>query len=415
MKASTDRILTTHTGSLHRQPELEETFRKKLAGERYDEAEFGRQLRDGVAEIVRKQADLGLDVIDDGEFSKVDFFSYAKYRMAGIEARPVPKYTEGAALRTNKFFHPSVKSAMSSLALRQKFAEFYADSEPSGSAATPPSVIQMYMPTGTAVEPPALYAVVGPLKYKPAEVRRDIDNFRNALKGVSVAEAFMPVVAPAMFATRHANEYYKSDEEYYFAVAEVLNQEYRAIVDVGFLVQIDDVSLPGRYRIQVPEEGLKAFDKWMALAVDALNHALKGIPEEKVRYHLCWSSQNSPHTDDAPLSELVDAILRINAQGYQIEAANVRHGHEWRVWKEAGLPDHKILMPGVICHATNVIEHPEYIAELICKYADFVGRERVIAATDCGFRWRVHPQIAWAKLEALVEGARVASRRLWGS
>jgi 5-methyltetrahydropteroyltriglutamate--homocysteine methyltransferase len=147
--------------------------------------------------------------------------------------------------------------------------------------------------------------------------------------------------------------------------------------------------------------------------VRALNHALRGIPAEKVRYHLCWSSQNVPHTDDAPLDHLVEAILKINAQGYQLEASNVRHGHEWRVWKDAALPDDKILMPGVICHATNVIEHPEYVSELICKYAGVVGRERVIAATDCGFRWRVHPEIAWAKLEALVEGARLASAQLW--
>ena len=184
------------------------------------------------------------------------------------------------------------------------------------------------------------------------------------------------------------NEHYKTEEEYYFAVADVLHEEYRAIVDAGFLLQIDDVSLPGRYRIQVPAEGLDAFRKWSALAVDVLNHALKGIPEDKVRYHLCWSSQNSPHTDDAPLTDLIGAISRISAQGYQIEAANVRHAHEWAAWSDAKLRDDKILMPGVICHATNVIEHPDYIAELICKYSGIVGRERVIAATDCGFRWQ---------------------------
>lgn len=413
MKASTDRILTTHTGSLHRPPDLEETFRRKLAGEAFDEAAFEDQLRDGVAWIVDKQADIGIDVIDDGEYSKVDFFSYAKYRMEGIEARPVPTYAEGEKKKDDKFFHPSVKSAMNSQAVREQFAGFFRDSEPSGSVATPPSVMQMYMPEGTAVEPPALYAVVGALKYKPAEVQRDIANFRAALDGANVEEAFMPVVAPGMFATRHTDEYYGDDEAYHFAVADVLNEEYRAIVDAGFLLQIDDVSLPGRHRIQVPQEGMNAFRKWMDMAVAAMNRALEGIPEEKVRYHLCWSSQNAPHTDDAPLSDMIDWIIRINAQGYQIEAANVRHGHEWQVWRDADLPDHKILMPGVICHATNVIEHPDYIAELIGKYAGVVGRERVIAATDCGFRWRVHPEIAWAKLAALVDGARAASDRLW--
>jgi 5-methyltetrahydropteroyltriglutamate--homocysteine methyltransferase len=266
---------------------------------------------------------------------------------------------------------------------------------------------------GTAVEPPAIYAVVAPLKYKPVEVERDIDNFKAALRSITVEETFMPVVAPAMFATRHINEYYKSEEEYYFAVADVLHEEYAAIVNAGFLIQIDDVSLPGRYRIQVPEEGLPAFNRWMDLAVRALNHALRDIPEEKVRYHLCWSSQNTPHTDDAPLSDFMEAMLKINAQGYQIEASNVRHGHEWATWKEFKIPEHKIVMPGVISHATNVVEHPEYVAQQIQRYTDVVGRERVIAATDCGFRWRVHPQIAWAKLESLVKGARLASKALW--
>jgi 5-methyltetrahydropteroyltriglutamate--homocysteine methyltransferase len=408
MKASTQRILTTHTGSLHRPPDLEELYRKKLSGEPYDGGALESRLRSAVGEIVEKQVQIGVDIVDDGEFSKVDFFSYAKYRLTGIESRPVDK-----AIVTNKFLHPAMKSAMSSPQVRQRFSQFYADTEPPEGAATPPSVIQMYMPLGTAVEPPAIYSCVGPLKYKQDEVRRDIDNFRSALANVSVEEAFMPVVAPGMFATRHIDEYYRDEEEYYFAVADALHEEYQAIVDAGFLIQIDDVSLPGRYRIQVPAEGLQAFNRWADLAVHALNHALKGIPAEKVRYHLCWSSQNVPHTDDAPLEHLVKAILKINAQGYQLEASNVRHGHEWRVWKDAGLPDNKILMPGVICHATNVIEHPEYVSDLICKYAGVVGRDRVIAATDCGFRWRVHPEIAWAKLEALVEGARLASRELW--
>jgi 5-methyltetrahydropteroyltriglutamate--homocysteine methyltransferase len=412
MHRSTDRILTTHTGSLHRPPDLEELFRKKLAGEPYDERAFAARLRSAVAEIVQKQANIGIDVVDDGEFSKVDFFSYAKYRLDGIEARPVPA-TAGDKVSANRFLHPAMKSVMSSLALRQQFAQFFADTEPPQGAVWPGSVVQMYIPQGTAVEKPGIYSVTGPLGYKPDEIRRDIDNLKSALQGTSVTDVFMPVVAPAMFATRHINEHYKSEEEYYFAVADVLHEEYQAIIDAGFLIQIDDVSLPGRYRMQVPTEGMQAFQRWCDLAVDALNQALKGIPDSKVRYHLCWSSQNSPHTDDAPLSDLIRAIVRVKAQGYQIEAANVRHGHEWSVWADANLPDDKILMPGVICHATNVVEHPDYIAELILKYAGIVGRDRVMAATDCGFRWRVHPEIAWAKLAALVEGARVAPRRLW--
>ena len=412
MHRSTDRILTTHTGSLHRPPDLEELFRRKLAGEAYDDKAFEARLRSAVAETVQKQLSIGIDVIDDGELSKVDFFSYAKYRLDGVESRPVPVRPE-ERVSANKFLHPGMKSVMSSLSLRQRFAQFFADTEPPEGAVWPGSVVQMYIPQGMAVEKPAIYFVTGPLRYKPAEVRRDIENLKSALQGATVKDVFMPVVAPAMFATRHINEHYKSEEEYYFAVADALHEEYQAIVDAGFLVQIDDVSLPGRYRLQVPTEGMEAFQRWCDLAVDALNHALKGIPESKIRYHLCWSSQNSPHTDDAPLADLIRAIVRIRAQGYQIEAANVRHGHEWAVWTDAGLRDDKILMPGVICHATNVVEHPDYVAELIQKYAGIVGRERVIAATDCGFRWRVHPEIAWAKLSALVEGARVATHRLW--
>ena len=412
MHRSSDRILTTHTGSLHRPPDLEELFRKKLAGEVYDEKAFEARLRSAVAEIVQKQVSVGIDVVDDGEFSKVDFFSYAKYRLDGVESRPVSVRPDDK-VSANRFLHPGMKSVMSSLALRQRFAQFFADTEPPQGAVCPGSVVQMYIPQGTAIEKPAIFFVTGPLRYKPYEVRRDIENLRSALQGVSVKDVFMPVVAPAMFATRHINEHYKSEEEYYFAVADALHEEYQAIIDAGFLVQIDDVSLPGRYRLQVPTEGIDAFQRWCDLAVDALNYALKGIPENKIRYHLCWSSQNSPHTDDAPLADLIRAIVRIRAQGYQIEAANVRHGHEWIVWEDAKLPDDKILMPGVICHATNVVEHPDYVAELILKYAGIVGRERVIAATDCGFRWRVHPEIAWAKLSALVEGAQVATRRLW--
>jgi 5-methyltetrahydropteroyltriglutamate--homocysteine methyltransferase len=255
--------------------------------------------------------------------------------------------------------------------------------------------------------------VAGPLKYKPAEIRRDIDNFKRALAGVACEEAFLPAVAPGMLATRYKNEHYRSEEEYYFAIADALHEEYLAITGAGFVLQLDDVSIPGRRRLLTGPDGTATFRTWAGLAVDALNHALKGIPPDRVRYHMCWSSMNAPHTDDPPLAELADVLLRINAQGYQIEAANVRHEHEYHVWEETRLPEGKILMPGVICHATNVIEHPEYVAERILRYANLVGRENVIAATDCGLRGRVHPQIAWAKLEALAEGARIASAKLW--
>jgi 5-methyltetrahydropteroyltriglutamate--homocysteine methyltransferase len=410
MKRSVDRILTTHTGSLHRPPDLEETYRKKFAGEKFDNSALEARLRTSVAEVVRKQADIGIDVVDDGEYSKLSFWAYAKSRLSGIESRPVVANRKLG----EQFFARAGQTASAGRSDRARFADFYADTEPPEGVTTPPSLVQLYMPLGTAYEAPASYAVVGPLKYKPEEVQRDIENFKAALaQSTSITEAFMPVVAPGMLATRHSNEFYKSDEEYYFAMAEVLREEYSAIIDAGFLLQIDDVSLPGRYRLLVPDGKRAEYDKWSNMAVDALNHALRGIPAEKVRYHMCWSSMNAPHTDDAPLTDMLGPLLKIKAQGLQIEAANARHEHEYHVWEEHPLPDGKILMPGVICHATNVIEHPQYVAERILRYAHIVGRENVIAATDCGFRWRIHPQIAWAKLETLAEGARIASRNLW--
>jgi 5-methyltetrahydropteroyltriglutamate--homocysteine methyltransferase len=408
MKTSTDRILTTHTGSLHRPPDLEEMYRRKFAGEPHDEAALEARLRTAVAEVVRRQSDIGIDIVDDGELSKLSFWAYAKFRLDGVETRSVEPDDAKEA-----FFQRAGQTA-SAASDRERFAEFYADTEPPGGVTTPPSVVQLYMPVGTAFAPPAVHTVIGPLTYLPAEVKRDIDNFKAALPAdVRVEEAFMPVVAPGMLASRYRNAYYKSEEELYFAMAEALREEYCAIVDAGFLLQIDDVSLPGRHRILVAQHGAKAFRTWSHLAVDALNHALRDIPAEKVRYHMCWSSMNAPHTDDPPLTALLDALLRIKAQGYQLEAANARHEHEYHVWEDFDLPDGKILMPGVISHATNVIEHPDYVAERILRYANAVGRENVIAATDCGFRMRVHPQIAWAKLESLVAGAKIASAKLW--
>jgi 5-methyltetrahydropteroyltriglutamate--homocysteine methyltransferase len=407
MKRSTGRILTTHTGALHRPPDFEELFRRRVAGEPSDDAAFEQRLSSAVAEIVQRQSEIGIDVIDDGEYSKLSFWHYARTRLDGVEMRPLPEASDAG-------FFQRAGATGSAASDRVRFAEFYHDTEPRGGVGVPPSVVQLYMPLGTAFEPAAQLVVVGPLSYRADEVRRDIANFRAALQaGAPIEEAFMPVVAVGMLASRYINEYYDSDEAYYYAVADVLREEYLAIVDAGFVLQLDDVSLPGRLRRLREAGDDDEFERWSRLAVEALNHALRGIPPERIRYHMCWSSMNAPHTDDPPLEELVATLLRINAQGYQIEAANARHEHEYHVWEHIGLPDGKILMPGVICHATNVIEHPEVVAERIERYAQAVGRENVIAATDCGFRQRVHPQIAWAKLEALVSGAQIASARLW--
>ncbi len=404
MQRSANRILTTHTGSLHRPVDLEGLFRLHVIGAERDVQQLETRLTSAVAEIVDRQIEVGIDAIDDGEFSKVDFLAYAKYRMDGLEARTLQRDEKTGAV-PSKYFHSKMQTVMASESVRMRFSDFYKDTVlPDGS-----QMVQLWTPRGTALEPPAIFACVDRLRYKSHEIDRDIANLKSAVAGRSVVDVFMPGVAPAMFATRHINEAYASEEEYYFAVADVMREEYLAIVNAGFLVQIDDVSLPGAYRLKQGED----FKRWCGLAIDCLNYALRDIPPEKVRYHMCWSSHNTPHTDDAPLAELLEHILRINAQAYHIEAANVRHEHEWKVWKDAKLPDDKILMPGVICHATNVIEHPEYVAERILRYVNLVGRERVVAATDCGFRLRVHPQIAWAKLEALVEGARIATKQLW--
>ncbi len=261
--------------------------------------------------------------------------------------------------------------------------------------------------------------MTGPIRYSgQATINRDIADFKKALSDQNIEEAFMTAVAPASVVPDREDHYYKSDEEYVFAVAEALRDEYRAIVDAGFILQVDDAYLALYYDVMVPPATLEEYRAWARLRVDALNHALAGIPEDRVRYHVCWGSWNAPHVSDVPLKEIVDLILDIRAGGYCIEMANPRHEHEWRVWENVKLPEEKILLPGVISHATNVVEHPELIAERLVRLAMLVGREQVIGNTDCGFAQgpfvqRVHPSIQWAKLEALVEGARLATRKLW--
>ena len=405
MKRSTDRILTTHTGSLHRPADLEEMFLRKYTGLSFNPKALEARLRSAVAEVVKKQAELGVDIVDDGEFGKISFWTYAENRIRGIERRPL-------APAKDTFFRRAAQSA-SSGSDRERFAQFYSDTESPEGANIPPSLVQLYMPVGTAYDPPASFAVVGPLEYDPAEIRQDIENMKLAVRDCKVEEVFMPVTAPGMFVTRNNNEYYKTEDEYYQAVADVFRQEYLEIVRAGFILQVDDVSLPGRHRLLAQQGDSKGFERWAARAVEALNHALRDIPEDKVRYHMCWSAHNAPHTDDAPLEEIFEPLMKIKAQAYQIEAANPRHEHEYHVWEKRKLPEGKILMPGIVGHATNVIEHPEAVAERILRYTNAVGRENVVAATDCGFRWRVHPQIAWAKLQVLAEGARIATRKLY--
>jgi 5-methyltetrahydropteroyltriglutamate--homocysteine methyltransferase len=258
--------------------------------------------------------------------------------------------------------------------------------------------------------------VSGPISYiGQVEVAADIERMKRALDaaGLKASDAFMCVLAPGWLEHFFFNEYYKTDEEYLFALADAIGHEYRAIVNAGFTLQIDDPALPDTYDMIVPAPPIDEYRKFARVRVDAVNHALTGIPSDRVRFHICWGSWHGPHTHDLPFKHVVDLMLMVNAGAYSVEGANPRHEHEWKIWKEATLPDDKVLIPGVISHATDVVEHPELVADRIIRYAGIVGRERVIAGTDCGLGLRVHPQIAWAKLSTLVEGARLASRQLW--
>jgi len=388
MKRSIDRILTTHVGSLIRPPALQEFLRAKQTGKPYDPAAYQRCLSDSVAAVVRQQADVGIDVVSDGEFGKsISWSQYVLERLSGFERRPIT---------------PSGKNPFTRGVDREAFAEFYAELDAREGVAT----------TVEAV-------CVGPISYTgQAELKRDIDNFKSALKGLQVEEAFLPVAAPASVIPDRRNEFYKSDEELIRAIGAAMRTEYRMIIDAGFLLQLDDARAAVTYDRMVPPASFAEYRKWLALQVDVLNEAIAGLPAERIRYHVCWGSWPGPHTSDVPLKDIVDLILGMKVGAFVIEGANPRHEHEWRVWESAKLPEGRVLIPGVISHATNVVEHPELVAERIVRLARLVGRENVIAGTDCGFAQgpfhrRVHPSIMWAKLAALVEGARIASAELW--
>jgi len=387
MQRSTDRILATHVGSLVRPPELQDFLRARQKGAGFDEAAYDRCLTDSVAAVVRHQADAGVDVVSDGEFGKsISWSQYVLERMSGFERRP---------------FKPGVNTFQRG-ADREKFAEFYAELDArEGVATTMDSVC------------------VGPISYTgQAQLQRDIDNFTVALKSTKVVEAFMPVAAPASVIPDRKNEYYKSEDDILEAIANAMRTEYRMIVDAGFLVQLDDARNAVTYDRMVPPGTFADYRKWLERQVDVINHAIEGLPQDRIRYHVCWGSWPGPHTTDVPLKDIVDLILKIRVGAYVIEGANPRHEHEWKVWKDAKLPEGRVLIPGVISHATNVVEHPELVAERVVRLAKLVGRENVIAGTDCGFAQgpfhrRVHPSIMWAKLEALAAGARLASKELW--
>jgi 5-methyltetrahydropteroyltriglutamate--homocysteine methyltransferase len=384
MAAGTDRILTTHVGSLVRPLQLVEYIEAMEKGLKVDMAAFDTLLQESVDEVVRRQKQAGIDVVSDGEFGKFRSWNfYVLDRLAGIEERDIVESRGGSRDRS-------------------LFPEFYAE----------------YFPTQRLPKRGTVYTV-GPVKYKgQAALKKDIEIFKKALKGVDV-EGFMPVVAPASAVPMFKNEFYKNEEEAIFGIAEALREEYRTIVEAGLYVQIDDAFLPYMYDLAFAGTDMENFRKWARVRVDALNHALEGIPEAKVRYHICWGSFNTPHVSDVALKDIVDLVTSVKAGAYCIEMGNPRHDHEWRVWETAKLPTGRKLIPGVISHSTNVVEHPELVAERLVRVAKLIGRDNILAGTDCGFAQsphvrRVHPSIMWAKLEALSEGARIASRELWG-
>jgi 5-methyltetrahydropteroyltriglutamate--homocysteine methyltransferase len=387
MQRSTDRILTTHVGSLIRPPELLPFIRARQSGQAYDEKAHAECLRKSV---VKRQAEAGIDVPSDGEFGKgISWSQYALERLSGFERRPTP-------------VNPFKRGAD-----RARFADFYAELDAADGPPTNANALNLAS------------VAVAPIRYTgQAEVQRDIAHFKAALAAVGLKEGFLPVAAPSSVIPDRRNEYYKSDEECVRAIGEAMRDEYRAIVDAGLLVQLDDARFAVTYDRMVPPGTLSDYLQWLELQVEVTNRALEGIPEDRIRYHVCWGSWPGPHTTDVPLKEVAHLILKIRAGAYLIEGANPRHEHEWRVWEKVKLPPGKVLVPGVISHATNVVEHPELVAERIVRIAKLVGRENVMGGTDCGFAQgpfhrRVHPSILWAKLEALSAGAKLASRELF--
>jgi 5-methyltetrahydropteroyltriglutamate--homocysteine methyltransferase len=381
MKHSNDRILTTHAGSLPRPPDLLALVERD-GPKAFDSSATAAQLRGAVAEIVRRQADLGIDVIDDGEYGKPSFVSYINERLGGYEV-------DGAARPRNQW--STSREGLS-------FPEFYAQTH--------------------AASRHTHMVCTAPITYKGhAPLKRDIENLKAALSGVRAEEVFMPAISPSNIEDWQRNAYYKTQEEYVFAIAEAMREEYQAIVDAGFLLQIDDPRLVTYYIIR-PEASIADCRKWAEVRVEALNHALRNIAPEKIRFHTCYGINMGPRIHDMELKDIVDIILKIRAGAYSFEAGNPRHEHEWKVWKNVKLPEGKILIPGVISHSTVLVEHPELVAERLVRYAGVVGRENVIAGSDCGFATfagskEVHPSIVWAKFKSLADGARIASKELW--
>ena len=392
MKHSERRILTTHVGSLPRPRELLLPLHARDSGEPYDAAGLERQIAAAVSKVVRQQADLGIDVVNDGEHGRASFATYANTRIGGLERVMRPPRHVSRATRDSLAF-PAVYEEM-----RKMFGARRAL-------------------TGRPEDAVSLVCT-GPITYTGhAQVKADIAHLKAATAGVAAEEVFVTAISPTNLEMYFENQYYKTEQEYLFALAEAMREEYKAIVGAGFVLQVDDPRLITHYN-RVPGLSLEDNRRFIELRVEVLNHALQGIPEERVRFHTCYSINVAPRVHDLEMKHYVDLMLKVRAQAYSVEAANPRHEHEWRIWKDVKLPAHKILIPGVVSHCVYQVEHPELVAERIERFAGVVGRERVIAGTDCGFASaragdEVHPDVAWAKLKSLVEGARIAASRLF--
>jgi 5-methyltetrahydropteroyltriglutamate--homocysteine methyltransferase len=404
MKRSTDRILTTHSGSLIRTPEIIEGMKARTIDRPYDQDKLAADIREGVAGVVRKQAEVGVDVVNDGEFGRRGFTSYIHERLNGLEPREADAVEFQLGPGGERLQFPEFS---------EQYDRFF-------------RYLWMYPQIDmTEVEnQPAIverFRVTGPISYKgQAHVKNDIDVLKAAVKDVDVSDVFITAVTPtSRNSDRDIEKVYSTKEAYLYDLAEAMHEEYKAITDAGFIVQCDFAALNPHALVERTTAPVDAARRARELAVEILNHALRDIPEDQVRYHHCWGSNNRPHTTDTPLTEILPQLLKIKAQAYGFEAANPRHEHEWMVWKDVKLPDGKILIPGLISQSTNVVEHPELVAWRIKNFASVVGKENLIVGVDCGFSqyWdqiRVHPTVQWAKLQALAEGAALASKELWG-